>query len=175
MRETGLSCLINIILYIYIYISNMYIYIYIYIYIILHIFIIYYMYYIITVEKTTYLNEKYFRLTSLSVHFMYIFSLYIYICIYGKHINFRPIHFSFYGNLKVIKDTLMQVWKSLYMFMFIWKQYPENFPFLILRILYITVKFVNFLKSRLIFNLFYCFWMFVNKLFTYLTCAYLEK
>ena len=56
----------------------MYIYIYIYIYIILHIFIIYYMYYIITVEKTTYLNEKYFRLTSLSVHFMYIFSLYIY-------------------------------------------------------------------------------------------------
>ena len=133
------------------------------------------MYYIITVEKTTYLNEKYFRLTSLSVHFMYIFSLYIYICIYGKHINFRPIHFSFYGNLKVIKDTLMQVWKSLYMFMFIWKQYPENFPFLILRILYIPVKFVNFLKSRLIFNLFYCFWMFVNKLFTYLTCAYLEK
>ena len=67
------------------------------------------MYYIITVEKTTYLNEKYFRLTSLSVHFMYIFSLYIYICIYGKHINFRPIHFSFYGNLKVIKDALMQV------------------------------------------------------------------
>ena len=28
------------------------------------------------------------------------------------------------------------------------------------------VKFVNFLKSSLIFNTFYCFWMFVNKLFT---------
>ena len=29
------------------------------------------------------------------------------------------------------------------------------------------VKFVNFLKSKLIFNTSYCFWMFVNKLFTY--------
>ena len=33
------------------------------------------------------------------------------------------------------------------------------------------MKFVIFLKSWLIF----CFWMFVNKLFTYLTCAYLKK
>ena len=31
------------------------------------------------------------------------------------------------------------------------------------------MKFINFLKSRLIFNIFYCFWMFVNKLFTYIT------
>ena len=37
------------------------------------------------------------------------------------------------------------------------------------------MKFVNFLKSRLIFNIFYCFWMFVNKCFTYVTCAYLRK
>ena len=29
------------------------------------------------------------------------------------------------------------------------------------------VKFVNFLKRKLIFNTSYCFWMFVNKLFTY--------
>ena len=29
------------------------------------------------------------------------------------------------------------------------------------------VKFLIFLGSRLIFNIFYCFWMFVNKLFTY--------
>ena len=40
---------------------------------------------------------------------------------------------------------------------------------------YLPAKFVNFLKSRLIFNIFYCFWMFVNKLFTYLTWAYLRK
>ena len=40
---------------------------------------------------------------------------------------------------------------------------------------YLPLKFVNFLKSRLIFNIFYCFWMFVNKLFTYLTYAYLKK
>ena len=37
------------------------------------------------------------------------------------------------------------------------------------------MKFVNFLKSRLICNIFYCCWMFVNKLFTYLTCAYLKE
>ena len=29
----------------------------------------------------------------------------------------------------------MQIWKFQYMFSFIWKQYPENFAFLILRIL----------------------------------------
>ena len=29
---------------------------------------------------------------------------------------------------------------------------------------YLPVKFVNFLKSRLIFTIFYCFWIFVNKL-----------
>ena len=39
----------------------------------------------------------------------------------------------------------------------------------------LPMKFVNFLKSRTIFNIFYCFWMFVNKLFTYLRCAYLRK
>ena len=32
---------------------------------------------------------------------------------------------------------------------------------------YFPMKFVNFLKSRLIFNICYCFWMFINKLFTY--------
>ena len=58
--------------------------------------------------------------------------------------------------------------------MFIWKQYPENFAFLILRIIEL-LKFVNFLKSRLIFNIFYYFQMFVNKLFPYLTWANLRK
>ena len=53
----------------------------------------------------------------------------------------------------------MQIWKF---------RYPENFAFLIQRILQLFVReFVNFLKSRLIFNIFYCFWMFVNKLFTF--------
>ena len=36
---------------------------------------------------------------------------------------------------------------------------------------YSPVKFANFLKSSLIFNIFYC----LNKLFTFLTCAYLKK
>ena len=40
------------------------------------------------------------------------------------------------------------------MFVFIKKQYPENFPFLILRIFeLLTREVVNFLKSRLIFNI----------------------
>ena len=43
-----------------------------------------------------------------------------------------------------------------YRFVFILKLYPENFTFLILRILeYLTVKLVNFLKSRLICISFY--------------------
>ena len=31
---------------------------------------------------------------------------------------------------EAIKGTLMRMWKSLYMFVFIQKQYPENFTFL---------------------------------------------
>ena len=74
------------------------------------------------------------------------------------------------------KGTLMQIWKSHYMFLFIWMQYAEDFVFLILRILELFAsEFYKFLKSRLIFNIFYCFWMFVNKLFTYLMCAHLKK
>ena len=52
---------------IYIYICNIYnIYIYVYIYICI------YIYRVITVKKTTYLDEKYFRLTFLSIRFIYI-------------------------------------------------------------------------------------------------------
>ena len=35
-------------------------------------------------------------------------------------------------NVEILKDTLMQIWKSLYMFVSKWKQYPEYFVFLIL-------------------------------------------
>ena len=41
-----------------------------------------------------------------------------------------------------------------YIFVFIEKQYHENFAFLILGILELFACEVNFLKSRLIFNLF---------------------
>ena len=37
-------------------------------------------------------------------------------------------------TLHWLKGTLMQIWKSPYMFVFIWKQYLENFAFLIPRI-----------------------------------------
>ena len=66
------------------------------------------------------------------------------------------------NNIFIIKGTLMQIWKSPYVLVFLQEQYPENFTFLILKILELfSVKFVNFLKSRLIFIRFYCF---VNKL-----------
>ena len=57
------------------------------------------------------------------------------------------------------------------------KKYLENFTSLILRILQLFSREVwIFLKSRLILNTFYCLWIFVvNKLLTYLTCAYLKK
>ena len=35
----------------------------------------------------------------------------------------------------IFKGTLMQIWKSPYVFVFLWKYYPENFAFLILGIL----------------------------------------
>ena len=40
---------------------------------------------------------------------------------------------------------------------------------------YSPVKFTYFLKSRLLFNILYCFCMFVNKHFAYLWCTYLKK
>ena len=39
---------------------------------------------------------------------------------------------------------------------------------------YLPVKFVNFLKSRVIFNIFYCFWMFVIN-FSHISCAYISR
>ena len=49
---------------------------------------------------------------------------------------------------QVLKGTLMQVWKSPYMFVFIYKQYPESFAFLILRILKLFAREVcKFLKK----------------------------
>ena len=51
--------------------------------------------------------------------------------------------------------------------MFGFTQYPENFA--------IPLNFVLFLKCRLLFNIFYCFCMFVNKHFRYLRCAITQK
>ena len=34
----------------------------------------------------------------------------------------------------------MQIWKSRYMLAFIWKQYPETFAFLILKILELLTR-----------------------------------
>ena len=42
-------------------------------------------------------------------------------------------------KLSFFKDTLLQIWKSPYMFMFIWKQCLENFTLLILKILELFV------------------------------------
>ena len=61
-------------------------------------------------------------------------------------------------RLWLLKGTLMQIWKSPYMFVLIQKQYPENFSLLFLRIAELSAReVVDFLKSRLIFNIFCCF------------------
>ena len=57
----------------------------------------------------------------------------------------------------VFKGILMQIWKSPCMLCLCKKN--------TLKISYLPVHFVNFFKIRLIFNIFYCFWVFVNKLF----------
>ena len=47
-----------------------------------------------------------------------------------------------------LKGTLMQIWKSPYKFVFILKRYPENFAFLIQRILELFAREVcKFLKK----------------------------
>ena len=61
-------------------------------------------------------------------------------------------------RLWLLKGTLMQIWKSPYMFVLIQKQYPENFSLLFLRTAELSAReVVDLLKSRLIFNIFCCF------------------
>ena len=48
--------------------------------------------------------------------------------------NKNPLCIKFLLNISILKGTLMQIWKFHYMFVFLQKQYPENFAFLILRI-----------------------------------------
>lgn len=69
----------------------------------------------------------------------------------------------FIGNLPIssgsYKNNALKIWHSYS------KELSSYFP----------VKFVNFLKNRVVFNIFCCVWMFANKLFTYLKCTYLKK
>ena len=44
---------------------------------------------------------------------------------------------------EILKGTLMQIWKSPNVLVFIWKQYPENFAFLILRIIELFTREVD--------------------------------
>ena len=47
------------------------------------------------------------------------------------------------------KSTLIQIWKSSYLFVFIYQQYPENFAFLILRIIELFAREVcKFVKKQ---------------------------
>ena len=50
--------------------------------------------------------------------------------------------------VKIVKGTLMQILKSPYKFVFIWKRYPESFAFLIPRTLELFTREVcKFLKK----------------------------
>ena len=102
--------------------------------------------------------------------------------------HLKNLIFEFYKTIVLrlkllfyIKGTLKQIWKSPTVFVLIWKQNPENFTFLILRILklFASEVFVNFSESLLTFILFYIlciffFFFFFLQLFTYLTCVYLK-
>ena len=61
----------------------------------------------------------------------------------------KIVFYNLYKELEAgIKGTLMQIWKSLNIFVFISKQYPENFAFLILRVLELFIREVGiFLKK----------------------------
>ena len=59
--------------------------------------------------------------------------IYIYIYIHGNHRNFKPIHFSSYGNLKVILETAFRhlsfasfILTSIYIYIYIYITY-KNF------------------------------------------------
>ena len=55
-----------------------------------------------------------------------------------------------YYRLSYFKGTLMQIWKSPYMFVFIWKYNPENSAFWILIILELFTRKVRiFVKGTL--------------------------
>ena len=71
--------------------------------------------------------------------------------------------------------VLIEIRKSLYVFMFIDEQYPESFAFFILRILELFIRGVYiFLKKQAAFEHTLLF-LIVNKHVTYLKCAYLKK
>ena len=77
-------------------------------------------------------------------------------------------------HMDMKRSLLLQV-EDLYISLYVFVHKKNN----ILKILhssyelasYLPVKFTNFLKSSLIFYIFYC----LNKLFTFLTCAFLKK
>ena len=58
----------------------------------------------------------------------------------------------------------MQIWTFLYLFVFILDKYPENFVFLILRIMEeLTHEVHIFLKKNTVYNVSYCFCLYVKK------------
>ena len=105
---------------------------------------------------------------------------FIWYCMHLHWYHLKNLMLEFYKTiilrLKILfyfKGTLMEIWKSLNVFAFIWKQYPENFAFLFRKILEFAQEVWNS-KIMLIFILFYFLCIFVNKVFTYLKCAYLK-
>ena len=92
---------------------------------------------------------------------------------YRMHLHWshsKSLMFEFYKTIVLwwklffyIKGTLKQIWKSPTVFVFIWKQYPENLAFLILRILKLFAwEVCEFLKKH---ANFYLIQIFVNFFF----------
>ena len=83
-------------------------------------------------------------------------------------------HFCSIDSISDVSCDIVDVSLSLYVFVHMkiipWKLYSQSIEFSS----YLPVKFLFFLKSRLLFNVLYGFCMFVNRYFIYLKCTYLE-
>ena len=84
-------------------------------------------------------QTDYANLFGMFTKHMFWYVMFWYVCfgmLYGMFLEFSRNPRSMEQILRdaSAKGTLMQIWKSPYMFLFIWKYHPENFAFLILRI-----------------------------------------
>ena len=104
----------------------------------------------ISIKRTPLVQKK--CLLYRDIHFIEIFSKVVWpqnkairshrtVCLircplYGDFTVFQShVLISIFIWMICFKGTLLQIWKSPYMFVFIWKYYPKNFALLIPRIL----------------------------------------
>ena len=116
-------------------------------------------------------------LLSVLVYFFVCYLIWDRMHLHWSHL--KNLMFEFYKTIVLrlkllfyIKGTLKHIWKSPTVFVFIWKQYPENFAFLILRILKLFAREVC--KSLKKYANFYLILFFVHFFFATLHISHLR-